>query len=72
MNNNLLPKYTLFKIYDHAVQMENTSKMLRKHLIERQITSAEAEIRELNIKMKGIMESLHQNIAENQITEIQH
>ena len=42
--------------------MENTMKMFRKHLLERQITSAEAEILELIIKMKGIMESLHQII----------
>ena len=46
--------------------------MFQKHLIERPITSAKAEIRELNIKMKGIMEPLHQNISETQRTEIQH
>ena len=52
--------------------MENTTKMFRKHLIERQITSAEAEIRELNIKMKGVIESLNQNISETQIISTQH
>ena len=34
--------------------MENTTKMFQKYLIERQITSGGAEIRELNIKTKGV------------------
>ena len=70
LNNNLLPKYTLFKIYDPAAQMENTTKMFRKHLIERQIVSAEAEICELNIEIKEIMESLQKNLSETQISHI--
>ena len=52
--------------------MENTTKIFRNHVIERQITSSEVEIGELQIKMKGITESLYQNISETQITEIQH
>ena len=48
LNINLLPKYTLFKIYDLAAQ----------------IISAEVKIHELNIKIKGIMESLYKNIFE--------
>ena len=43
--------------------MENTTKMLGKHLIERQMISAEAKIRELNI---------YQNISETQINENQY
>ena len=50
--------------------MENTTKIFWKHLIKQQITSAKAEIHELNIKIKGIMDSLHQNISEIQIIEI--
>ena len=46
--------------------------MFRKHLIKRRIILPETEIRKLNIKMKGTMESLHEIIYETQITEIQH
>ena len=64
LNNNLLLKYTLFKIYDPSAQTENTIKIFREHLIEWQITSAKDKIPELNMKMKGIMESLPQNTSE--------
>ena len=47
--------------------MANTTKMFGKHLTEWQITSAEAKICDLNRKITGIMESLHQNISETQI-----
>ena len=52
---NILVVYTRFKIYDSSAQMENRSTDGKSHpnvpeTIEWQITSAEAEIHELNVK----------------------
>ena len=50
IKENILPKYTLFKLHDPAAKREDSTTEFRQKLILRQITSAKEEIERLEIE----------------------
>ena len=72
LNNDLLPKYTIFKLHNPTVYAENTTKKFRKHFSERQVTLSKNVSQEIHIEVTRSMESLINMTFEAQQSEIQH
>ena len=70
INEEMLPKYTYFKLYDTAAHKYNSTLEYRRDLEKRQITLSKDNINTLNLESQKIRDKLESSITPAQLREL--
>ena len=69
INEEMMPKYTYFKLHDPAAHKYNSTLEYRRDLVKRQITLCKNNINPLNLESPKIRENLESSILLNATAE---
>ena len=70
INEEVLPKYTYFKLHDPAAHKYNSTLEYKRDLVKRQITLCKNNINTLNIESQKIRDKLEISITPAQLHEL--
>ena len=70
INEEMLPKYTYFKLHDPAAHKYNSTLEYRRDLVKRQITLCKNNIHSLNLESQKIRNKLESSITPAQLHEL--
>ena len=70
INEEMLPKYTYFKLHDPAAHKYNSTLEYRRDLVKRQITLCNNNIHSLNLESQKIRDKLESSITPAQLHEL--
>jgi hypothetical protein len=72
LNNNLLPKYTNFRLYDPALQQSDMAYEFRRNLVHEEINAKETRITQLEEELSSTWRSLAAAATGEVMLEIKH
>ena len=70
INEEMLPKYTYFKLHDPAAHKHSSTLEYRRDLVKRQITLSKNNIHSLNLESQKIRNNLESSITPEQLHEL--